>query len=71
MWTKKPQGTEDNNHVRCKRCGFINDLSKNKQGDGSGISLIATTIAGVSLYNPTVTSGCSFCGCKNFMNWKR
>jgi len=69
--THVPSGNEDDTFYRCKRCGFPCNTDRDATGDGSGITLTATTISGTSLYDPIVSSGCVFCGTKNYKNWQK
>lgn len=69
--TKTPHGNEDDSFFRCRRCNFPVNLRRDKTGSGSGISLTAITINGKSLYDPVVSSGCPFCGTRNYKNWQK
>lgn len=66
-----PTGNEDTTTFRCKRCGFLCNTDRDKTGSGSGITLSAITIAGKSLYDPIVHSGCPNCGCRNYQDWQK
>lgn len=73
MKNRQPQGNEDSNKVRCKRCGFLGvDKERDKTGSGSGIHYypIAHT-ANTAPHNPVVTGGCPFCGTKAYLNWQQ
>lgn len=69
--TKIPHGNEDTTSFKCKRCGFTCNTDRDRTGSGSGISLTAITINGKSLYDPIVSSGCPFCGTRNYKNWQK
>lgn len=44
---------------RCRQCGMPNDTRKTGTGAGDGITVAASD---ASTGDPTVTSGCRFCG---------
>jgi len=70
MRQRIPSGNEDVNKVRCKRCGFWCDLSRDSIVQGSGVSI--TTVTHTSADDPhvdegvgdspTYTAGCPQCG---------
>ena len=70
--TNRPTGNEDTTFTRCRRCGFPCDTSRDKTGDGSGLTYVS--VSHTATYcpdDPTVVAGCPQCGSKNFMNWQR
>lgn len=69
MATKRARGLDDDNKVRCKKCGFICDLERDKQGDGSGVTF--TSVTDSASDNPVAVSGCPFCGTRNYTGWQR
>ena len=69
--TKTPTGNETTTKIRCKRCHFWCDTERDKTGSGSGVSLVSTTDAGRTFYDPQVVAGCPNCGTKNYMNWQK
>ncbi len=69
--TRKAEGNEDN-MVRCKRCGFPCDTTRDKTGSGSGLTYVAVTHSATACPdNPTVVSGCPQCGSRNYRNWEQ
>jgi hypothetical protein len=67
--TRTPSGNEDN-MVRCKRCGFPCDSERDKTGAGEGLTYVAVThTASTCPDDPTVVSGCPFCGTRNYDKW--
>jgi hypothetical protein len=72
MRQRTPSGNEDATFKRCKKCGFPCDTSRDKTGSGSGIRYEAIIhTATTAPDNPVVTSGCPFCGTRNYLNWQR
>lgn len=69
MKTRRPLGNEDTTHVKCKRCFFWCDTSRDSTtGSGDGISYTAS--AGTPDL-PSVSAGCPHCGTFNYLTWQR
>lgn len=73
MKSRQPHGNEDNNKVRCKRCGFLGvDKERDKTGSGSGIRYESIThTASTAPDDPVVIEGCPFCGTKAYLTWQQ
>ncbi len=70
--TRTPSGNEDETFVRCRRCGVPLDTDRNKSGSGSGLTYVAVTHTQSQCPDdPTVVSGCWFCGTRNYLNWQK
>jgi hypothetical protein len=72
MRQRTPSGNEDATFKRCKRCGFPCNTDRDKTGPGSGLIYVAVTHTATACPdNPTVISGCPFCGSRNYENWQK
>ena len=75
MRTRKVTVNDEPEKVRCKRCGFMCDTSRDRtDGNGDGITYVPIThSADTAPHDPTVKKGqgCPFCGTYNYLTWKR
>lgn len=71
MKTRIPSGGEETK-VKCRRCGFLCDTSRDKTGAGSGLRYESVEYDGSTVaYKDIVVAGCPMCGTKNYKNWTR
>ena len=59
---------KEGNYYWCWHCGFPCNTDRDELGPGDGVEPVAYTSSsdGETKYEPVVSSGCPFCGCKNY-----